>query len=358
MTNIVFTRNSALDTLRYIALCYATLVSQHASKVPSFAPLPRPLDSGSKRAMKLHEGWTQRLVALATPSVTISSGVSRELKTVPYLRELFKLKARSLVHRAHTRRWLHLLNSHPAFSEYVLHCPRLLYKIYRPYLTNTLPIEERLAVLASHYQFVFRRGLGQTVAQASHAGVTLAAIEGKTGTRYEISLRAVGTLEREGEMVLQLVQASAPLCSIAFTFAHRDGSDVVSVGCLQGGNGGDTLDAIRHATRELHGLRPKQLLVTLVRQLGHAFGCQELRLVSNANRVVRGAMRQGRVSADYDQLWTELGAQRRHDGDFSLRCETLRAPCMESIASKKRAEARRRHEVVAALCAGVTAGLK
>jgi uncharacterized protein VirK/YbjX len=310
--------------------------------------------------MKLYDhesGWAERLVAEATPSVTIRSGVSPQLRAVPYLRELFKLKARSLVHRAQTRRWLHLLNSHPAFSEYVRNYPRFLYKIYRPYLTNTLAMEQRLAVLASHYQFIFLRGLGPVVAAASHGAVPLATAEGKTGSRYQLVLRAIGPFEREGELALQLLDGDAALYSIAFTFARRAGCDSVTVGCIQGAQGAATLDAIRHATRELHGVRPKQLLVMLVRQLGYECGCSEMRMVSNANRVVRGAMRQGRVRADYDQLWHELGAEVHDDGDFLLRCEPLRAPDMAQAASKKRSEARKRHELVAALAEAVRARL-
>lgn len=299
----------------------------------------------------------EHLFATARPSVTIRSGVSRQLGTIPWLRELLKLKARSLVHRAHTRRWLRLLNSHPAFSDYVRHCPRMLYKIYRPYLTNTLPMGQRLEVLAAHYQFLFRHGLAATAGAAARGALPLAAAEGKSGARYEVLLRAIGTLEREGELALQLAHEGTVLYSAAFTFARRGGADAVSIGCLQGSNGEDALAAIRHATRDLHGIRPKQLLVTLVRQLGFELGCGELLLVSNANRVVRGAMRQGRVRADYDQLWQELGAQRRADGDYVLVCEAVQPPDLAQVPSKKRSEARKRHELVAALAAEVAASL-
>jgi uncharacterized protein VirK/YbjX len=299
-------------------------------------------------------GLAERLIAQAQPSITIRSGVSRELPRLPYWRELLKLKVRSMVHRAHTRRWLQLLNSHPAFSEYVQNWPRFLYKIYRPYLTNTLGMEARLAALTSHYQFVFQRGLGPIVAQASHAGLTLASCEGKSGARYQVRLRAVGTLEREGDLALQLCQDGTLLYSVAFTFAWRGEGMAVSVGCIQGARGEGTLDAIRAATRDLHGVRPKQLLVTLVRELGHAFGCRRVCLVSNANRVVHSALREGRVRANYDQLWQELGATLQPDGDYVLPCAPLAPLELENIPSKKRSEARKRHELVGQLAAGVT----
>jgi uncharacterized protein VirK/YbjX len=219
-------------------------------------------------------------------------------------------------------------------------------------------MDARLAVLASHYQFVFERGLGQVIAQACAGGVTLAQFEGKTGSAYQLVLRAVGTcLEREGELVLQLCQGEQVLYAVAFTFGWRGESHAVSIGCIQGGKAEGTMDAIRHATRELHGLRPKQLLVMLVRQLGYELGCAQMLLVSNANRAVRGAMRKGRVLADYDQFWTELGAECRPDGDFHLACAPLAAPDMESIPSKKRSEARKRHELMVAVVAAVNARL-
>lgn len=310
--------------------------------------------------MKLYRdgpGWAEQMVANAQPSVTIRSGVPRDLRPVPYVRELVKLKVRSLVHREHTARWLKLLNSHPAFSDYVRNYPRFLYKIYRPYLTSTLAMDARLAVLASHYQFVFEQGLGAIIAQASHAALPLAQLEGKAGTLYTVSLRAIGPLEREGELVLQLSSGGVLMYSVAFTFAWRGEAHTVSIGCIQGGKDEGTMDAIRAATRELHGMRPKQLLITLVRQLGYEYGCRNMVLVSNANRVVRGAMRQGRVRADYDQVWAEMGATQRADGDFELPCMPLAAPDLEAIPSRKRSEARKRYELVAAVAAAVGARL-
>lgn len=304
--------------------------------------------------MKLYEyehqeAWTDAMAHDCRPSVTLRSGLAGTRSGLPYVKDFLKLGARSLAHREQTRRWLGLLNSHPAFSELVRHCPRLVHKIYRPYLTNTLRCEDRLQVLASHYRFIFRRNLGATVVQASRAGVWLGSATGKTGTVYALHLHAVGTLEREGELVLQLSADGALLYSVAFTFSTSAGSAAVSIGCIQGPKTGDGLTAIRHATRELHGLRPKQLLVTLVRHLGHQLGCTQLRLVGNDNRVVRNAMRKGRVAADYDTLWGELGAARLNDGDFLMACGPLQMPDMEQVQSKKRSEVRKRHELITGL---------
>jgi uncharacterized protein VirK/YbjX len=53
--------------------------------------------------------------------------------------------------------------------------------------------------------------------------------------------------------------------------------------------------------------------------------------VSNANRVVKSAIRQGRVHSDYDQLWIELGAEQQQDGDYLLACRPLAPLDLDSI---------------------------
>lgn len=298
--------------------------------------------------MSIFEGdlWSDDIVAwTAAPAVTLSAGAAGERRALPRLRELLKLQVRALVHRRRTRAWLALLNSHPAFAECVRHWPRMLYKIYRPYLTLNLDMDARLAAIASHYRFLFGRGLAPLVVQAVRAGVPLAHLEGKTGVRYTVELRAVGTLEREGDLALQLCAEGRVVYSLAFTFTTPAGAPVIHVGCIQGPKTGDGLELNRQATRELHGLRPKQLLLTLVRQLGNGFGCAHLQLVGNANRVVRSAIRQGKVCADYDTFWTEAGATPRADGDYQLACLPLAEPDMAAIPSRKRSEARKRHEL-------------
>jgi uncharacterized protein VirK/YbjX len=311
--------------------------------------------------MKLYrgeQGWAERLVAGAAPSVTLDSAVPIHLSGLPRLRERLKIRVRALLHARQTRAWLHLLNSHPAFSEYLRTCPRFLYKVYRPYSSTAITPAERLEAIHAHYHFIFRRGLGQAVARASLGPVELASAAGKSGLPYAIQLRTVDMFDREGELVLQLAQGDKVIYTVAFTVAPRAGRPAISIGCIQGGKLADAREAIRLATRDLHGIRPKQLMVSLVRQLAHEYGCERLHLVSNRNRVIYKAIRHGRVLADYDALWEELGAVRNASGDYELDCAPVAAPDLDSIPSKKRSEARKRYEVLCGLAEGVCVGLR
>jgi uncharacterized protein VirK/YbjX len=289
--------------------------------------------------------------------ITIRSGAAgfAGLKRV---RETLKLALRSrLQHRA-TGAWLQLLNSHPLFHDLAKASPRLIYKIYRPYLSNTMSCVQRVELLRQHYRHVFSLGLGPLTVRAARGPVTLGVVDGKSGLPYQVQLRAIEPMEREGELVLQLLQGADLVYSAAFSFLDggQDGM-ALGIGCMQGPKGERGLQLIKDATRELHGLRPKNLMVKLLSQIAHDHDCAALRLVGNANRAVCGATRQGKVHADYDALWQELGAVARSDGDYALASEAICAPDLNAIASKKRSEARKRHETLCELAQAVAVSL-
>ena len=288
--------------------------------------------------------------------ITLRSGTA-DFSGLKQMRETLKLSVRAFLHRQATYGWLQLLNSHPLFRDLVKACPRLIYKIYRPYLSNTMDCAQRVDLLQQHYRFIFRQGLGPLTVRAARGPVALGGVDGKSGLPYHIELRAVEPMEREGELVLQLMQGRELIYSCAFSFQQGVRGMVLGIGCMQGRKSEQGLQLIKDATRELHGLRPKNLMVKLLGQIGHDYGCVELRLVSNANRVVCGATRQGKVHADYDTLWQELDASRRADGDWRLPCEAIAPPDLAAIASKKRSEARKRHETLTAFSAAIAAGL-
>jgi uncharacterized protein VirK/YbjX len=279
--------------------------------------------------------------------ITLRTGLRGELDGVAYVRESLKLTVRALAHPRETGSWLQLLNSHPLFGAMLPSCPRLINKIYRSYFSTGLRCQDRLDLLRAHYDMVIDRGLAPLIGRAAHQPVTLCHLEGRSAdSAYRIELRAGGVLCREGELIFQLLQGDELLLSIAFSFLRQGDAMALGVGCLQGVAGGGGLDAMRRATRDLNGMRPKNLLVRMVRQFGHELGCAELVLVSNRNRVVTTATRQGKVHADYDALWLELQATRRADGNFVLDCEHLPLPRLEDIASKKRSEARKRYDML------------
>jgi uncharacterized protein VirK/YbjX len=290
-----------------------------------------------KRAMA-----EQRQESTILASIQLYSCLRETQSGLPFLREFLKLSVRSLANPKQNQKWMHHWNSAAQFSEMARSTPSVLKKIYRPYLTQQLSCQDRLDILTSHYAFILRHGLSDIISRASKSPVLLSQFEGKSKNIYQIELAAITVMEREGELVLQLVSEGIVLFSVAFTFFDHAGSRIIALGCLQGGRSADSLDRIRFATRDMFGLRPKTLMVRLAQQIGTHFACDDMLLVGNKNRVVTQPLRKGIVFADYDTTWTELGAAQRLDGDFKLPCNKLTEPDLQAIASSKRSEAKKK----------------
>ena len=297
-----------------------------------------------------------------TQAITLHAGLTNMPPGFARLRELLKLQLRARLQQRETRIWLQLLNSHPVFQDLLQAYPRLVHKVYRHYLSKSLSCQQRVALLVDHYRFILQQGWGKLMVDAAHDAVLLGSLPGKAGSLYHLHLSSLFRMDREGEMVLQLTHGDDLLYTVVFTFfgcRTRAPMDVgVRIGCIQGPKGEEGLRRVREATRDLHGMRPKFLMLRLVRQLAWEHGCRSMILVGNDNRAVHhSARKNGRLLADYNGFWQELGAQARRDGDFELPCENLPPLMLDEIASKKRSEARKRHELTLAMIATLRGGL-
>jgi len=293
--------------------------------------------------------------ALPPGPIRLRTALIHERDGIRYILEFLKLSLRALPRWRTTRRWMAFLNAQPIFASLLPAYPRLIHKIYRPYFSRTLRCRDRLAVLETHYRTMLAQGLASLIVQAAAEPLVLCSVAAKSPQRYRLQLHAAATMVREGELVLQLMREESLVYSLAFSVMPGDGGLAIGIGCVQGPPA-DGLTLGRMATRELYGMRPKNLLVRVVRQLGHDWGCQQLIMASNRNRIMRRT-RQRPVMADYDGLWLELGAVCGPDGNYSLPCEALPAPCWDAIPSKKRSEARQRHAMLAAATEAIGAAL-
>lgn len=292
------------------------------------------------------------------PIITLKTGITGARPGWSHLRESVKLTVRARINSEATRKWIPYWNSSLLLTQLANAQPGVLKKIYRPYLSARLDCKQRLKVLTSHYDFIAKRGLGALVLRAALRPVQLAEISGKSGSLYQLEFVAMGEMEREGELVLQLLTEGVVIYSVAFTFFTDGVTPLLAIGCMQGGRSDDALQKIGFATRDMFGLRPKSLMARLVHQIGCSFGCRDLLLVGNANRVMHQQIRKGRVSADYNETWSELGAVRQDDGDFLLPCAVLTEPDLATIASSKRSAAKKRFALLSGTSRAVCTALE
>ncbi|MBB2488086.1 DUF535 family protein [Mitsuaria sp. WAJ17] len=135
--------------------------------------------------------------------------------------------------------------------------------------------------------------------------------------------------------------------------ATAAGAPAFVVGRLQGEASQDAAERIRLATKALHGCRPASLLIAAAAQWSHALGCSSLELVGNSQRIAINAWRRRRILADNERLWQEMGASQGGNGRWRLQSCASRELDLDSIPSRKRAEARRRQELLQGLSEGL-----
>lgn len=259
-------------------------------------------------------------------------------------REGHQLKAMlgALVFPRQRARWQAFIKDMPGMAALAQEHPCLLYKIYRPYAQRGAGCAARVTLLQGHYRFLWQAGARPLVEYAARRALVLASVAGRDGAVYRLQLTAIHDSHREGELCLRLMRDGAPLYLASFLFRpHRAGASV-QLGALQGLRSNAGAQAVRDATRALHGCRPKNLMVALLRDLGDYFGCRQLELVSNANRIALNGRRRRQIACDYDLAWEELHALPGSDGNYRLPCTPCREPDLAEVPSKKRADARRR----------------
>ena len=236
-----------------------------------------------------------------------------------------------------TRNWLTQLG---AIADRVETPPPfdLVEKIYAPFSTRHLTVDQRANLLADHY-WMLNRLAGPAVADALWRGdrLTLAELSGRDGC-YVVTLARLSLFKSEGEMTFSLHpegRPDRPLANLSVTLGAVDGKSParVWIGGLQACRG--VREDVVRATRDLGGLRPKTVLMEAVWALTHALAHrgmapQSLVAVSRENHAIG---RDG-PRPDYDAFWIECGGVRRAGGDFAL---SAWAPLSPAGLSGKRA---------------------
>ncbi len=270
-----------------------------------------------------------------------------------------KFKARFLIGKLlapiQTRRWHRFLETHPVMREMAAIHPHFTDKIYRPYLSHRLNCAERVEALIGHYEFMHELGFENLVKHAAAAPLTIAEFSGKSGTTYQIELTATNISHREGECCLRLLSNGMDLYTITFIFLNIEGAYCLKIGCLQGMLADHGANSIREATKDFHGARPKNLMISVVCDIADYFDCSEVLLVSNRNRISINQHRRNRIKSNYDQTWEEIGAVKQADGDYVLGTTRLPTKSIEATPSHKRSEARKRNALTEVIFAAVRA---
>ncbi|PLR35555.1 DUF535 domain-containing protein [Chimaeribacter coloradensis] len=261
-----------------------------------------------------------------------------------------------------TFKLLKMIAGHQAYKELLLSQPRLPCRIHRPYLSNRVSRREGVDAIIHHYTTVTALlGMSRFRTHLSAEGLCLAAFEGKDEQTYLLTLVSTYKLDREGEASLILRRQNGQmLAELSFTLCQRKGENALIIGGLQGPNGVNAQENIQQATKGFHGLFPKRVVLESLMVVAKYFNVQSIYAVANDAHVyqsLRYANRKQYMHADYDSFWEMSGGIPTGDGYYLLPSSSQRKN-LEEVASKKRAEYRRRFELIDTISAQILSAIR
>lgn len=236
--------------------------------------------------------------------------------------------------------------------------------VHWPYISRSWNSQDRLGVLASHYEVVIK-SCPQLLLYGRNASLALSDLSEFSSGCSLVLDRPVWFM-REGELVLNLFQEDLRVASIAFTLCGTEGELCIFIGAVQGIHKGiesdKSLGIYRDLTKDFEGLRPRSFLIEVIKYLATGIGVEKIYAVGDGYRHHRhsyfGAEKAQELAADYDLIWLEHGATPSAREDFFEIPMTPSRKPLDTIPSKKRAMYRRRYELLDSTFSKVDAVLK
>lgn len=288
-------------------------------------------------------------VSSAALFIPLVSGKLRPNKLWNSQQFRLKFALRSAVFPLTTFNYLHQL-ARLSFLPQLLNSQGLLpAKPHRPYLRAGFSVAQRAQAILDHYQLMDKLANNQLrQLLLSPTGNLLARFTGKNEEQFAIYCCS-GHYDREGEITLLLNYQDMTLASLSFSIIQEQQQRTLLIGGLQGPRKHISSDVIRDATKAAHGVFPKRLLMEAVFILAAQCGVQAITAVGDTTHVFRSLRyrhsKGDKFFASYSEFWLSLGGEMRGDELFTLPLSMARKD-LEEIASKKRAEYRRRYALL------------
>ncbi|MDR7343824.1 uncharacterized protein VirK/YbjX [Pantoea alhagi] len=285
-------------------------------------------------------------VSMGSLFFQLSSGKFKPNKLWQSRRFRLKFMLRSLAYPMTTFSYMEKMSELPAMRQALLIQGLLPAKIHRPYLCSLFSVKQRAEALLAHYGTL--QQLPHTLYQLflSPLDHNLASLQGKNHEQFDI-VCSTGRYDREGEITLVLLYNAVTLASLSFSFIEQNGQRAILIGGLQGPRKTVNADMIREATKAGHGLFPKRILMETLFTLAARCQVKHIQAVGDDTHVFRSLRyrhsKKEVFHASYSEFWLSLNGHALPKGLYQLPLAMPRKP-LEDIASKKRAEYRRRYE--------------
>jgi uncharacterized protein VirK/YbjX len=244
-----------------------------------------------------------------------------------------KYAARCLTHVSAQANWLRFIYDSPRMSAIHARDPYLFDRPLHRYISRSFSANQRYATMLSHYRFVSSQLPTVLIDTLYRDGqVTLGQVSLKDNSLLLVKLALPAGRGREGELCLQLTNAQGDVLS-SLIFTVGDEGHSLLIGCLQGASSQLGRDAVRTLTKQCHGLRPKNLLFSMLLGFAQDRGMARVRGISQAAHPF--SLTRGKIKADYDSFWIECSGVLNKDGFYDL-------PAREPVRDEMQVESKHR----------------
>lgn len=233
--------------------------------------------------------------------------------------------------------------------------PRLVGLVEWPYINREWDVRRRFDIVATHYELLARTGCTLRLVKDEQP-MRLADL-GFVAPGANVVVDRAPWFIREGELVLNLFEGDLRVASLAFALGGVDENRNMYVGAIQGIHSGvsteRSLATFKRLTKAFEGMRPRTLLIEILRVIAARLGATAIHTVADAHRHHRhhffGHDRTDKFKTDYDQIWIEHGGVlEESSGFYILPVEAVRKSLAE-VPSNKRAMYRRRYEILSSI---------
>jgi len=220
--------------------------------------------------------------------------------------------------------------------------PEMLGILIWPYQCSSWDARERIERVTNHCSVIDE--LGEAYSFSIEERLVIADL-GDKFDELRLVLDQPRWFMREGQLTMNLFVENYRAFSVAFSFYRDpDGALCTVIGGVQGRNHDDSLGLYRDLTKALYGLRPRDLLLEVVRIFSQLAGGSSILAVSDGYRHHRHPyFGQRSFPTDYDAVWADRGGDPLDDYFYSLPAEKVRRD-FETIKPKKRSLYRKRFE--------------
>lgn len=145
---------------------------------------------------------------------------------------------------------------------------------------------------------------------AERKGLCVADIELKSGDFAHLKL-IYSQYPREGDLTLHLLNETGDdIYLMSFSFGTEGQLYICS---LQGPSTEQSTEQVKSITKQMHGMRPKNLLMSSIYAVAEFFKCTSIMGISNNSHIKRQHLK-----SSYDTFWQECDATLSPDGWFHL----------------------------------------